>query len=306
MLGVHRNQAVRVRVPGKVNLFLGVGALRPDGYHDITSVFQAVSVYDDVVARPAERVSVRTAGPEADGVPNDGRNLAWRAAEMLAADARIGDGVALHIRKRIPVAGGMAGGSADAAGTLMACAALWRTGSSRADLATLASRLGADVPFSLSGGTALGTGRGDQLTPVLAISEYHWVFAVSPDGMSTPEVYRELDRLREQGLAPPPAASPAEVLDALRAGDCGRLADALTNDLQPAAVSLRPQLRDVLAAGGDLGALGGVVSGSGPTCAFICAHADAARDLADELDRARVCKRTVVASSPAPGARIGA
>jgi 4-diphosphocytidyl-2-C-methyl-D-erythritol kinase len=147
-------------------------------------------------------------------------------------------------------------------------------------------------------------GRGEQLTPVLSTGEYHWVFALSGIGLSTVDVYRELDRQRRAVEAPDPIGTADEMLDALRAGDCGRVADALANDLQPAALSLRPELGDILAAGSDLGALGGIVSGSGPTCAFLCAHADAAQDLAAELDRARVCAATQTATAPAPGARI--
>lgn len=295
---------VRVRVPAKVNLYLSVGTARPDGYHDLTTVFQAVGVYDDVVARAADGLHLKTGGPYAGGVPTDDANLAWRAAELLAAHAGTPADVGLELHKNIPAAGGMAGGSADAAGALLACATLWRTGTSRAQLATLAAQLGSDVTFPLTGGTALGVGRGEQLTPVLSTGEYHWVFALAEVGLSTVDVYRELDRQRETGEAPDPIGTADEMLDALRAGDCGRVADALANDLQPAALSLRPELDDVLAAGLDLGALGGIISGSGPTCAFLCAHADAAQDLAADLDRARLCAATQVATAPAPGARI--
>ncbi len=296
--------AVRVRVPAKVNLHLSVGSARPDGYHDLTTVFQAVSVYDDVIARGADGIHVKTAGPYARGVPTDGANLAWRAAELLAAHTGASADVRLELHKNIPLAGGMAGGSADAAAALVACAALWRTGTSRTQLATLAAQLGSDVTFPLTGGTALGVGRGEQLTPVLATGEYHWVFALADVGLSTVDVYRELDRLRADGQAPDPIGAADEMLDSLRAGDCGRVADALGNDLQPAALSLRPELDDVLSTGAELGALGGIVSGSGPTCAFLCAHADAAQDLAGELDRAGICSSTHVATAPAPGARI--
>jgi 4-diphosphocytidyl-2-C-methyl-D-erythritol kinase len=295
---------VRVRVPAKVNLHLSVGVVRPDGYHDLTTVFQAVSVYDDIVARAAEGLQVTAAGPFALGVPVDNANLAWQAAELLATHAGTAADVRLDLYKNIPPAGGMAGGSADAAGALVACAALWHTGTSRAQLATLAAQLGSDVSFPLTGGTALGVGRGEQLTPVLSTGEYHWVFALAGAGLSTVDVYRELDRQRSTGEAPDPVGPADEMLDALRAGDCGRVADALANDLQPAALALRPELEEVLAAGADLGALGGIVSGSGPTCAFLCAHADAAQDLAIDLDRERVCAATQVATAPAPGARV--
>ncbi|HEY2298282.1 MAG TPA: 4-(cytidine 5'-diphospho)-2-C-methyl-D-erythritol kinase [Jatrophihabitans sp.] len=296
--------AVRVRVPAKINLHLAVGATRPDGFHELTTVFQAVSVYDEVIARAGDGMRLTASGERARGVPVDATNLAWKAAAMLADHVGTDADVLLELHKSIPVAGGMAGGSADAAGALVACAALWRTGSSRVQLAELAARLGSDVAFPLTGGTALGTGRGEQITPVLATGEYHWVFALADFGISTADTYAELDRMRAAGTAPDPIGAPDELLDALRAGDCGRLADALANDLQPAVMSLRPELGDVLEAGVEFGALGGVVSGSGPTCAFLCAHADAARDLAEELDDAKVCGATRVATAPAPGARI--
>jgi 4-diphosphocytidyl-2-C-methyl-D-erythritol kinase len=296
--------AVRVRVPAKINLHLGVGSERPDGYHDLTTVFQAVTLYDDVVARGAEGLEVRAAGDEAADVPVDDTNLAWRAAELLASHAAVPPDVLLELHKSIPVAGGMAGGSADAAAALLACAMLWRTGTPKSELVQLAAELGSDVVFPLTGGTALGRGRGEHITPVLTTGEYHWVLALADYGISAAAAYRELDRLRSLGDAPKPIGPPDELLDALRAGDCGRLADALANDLQPAAFSLHPELRDVIDAGRSLGALGGIVSGSGPTCAFLCAHADAARELADELDASGVCRATQVATAPAHGARV--
>ena len=297
---------VRVRVPAKVNLHLSVGSARPDGFHDLTTVFQAVTMYDDVVARPATGLHLRVTGEDAAQVPDDETNLAWRAARLLAGHANVAPDVALELHKAIPVAGGMAGGSADAAAALLACSMLWRTGTSKSELAALAAELGSDVAFPLMGGTALGRGRGERLTPVLTTGEYHWVLALADYGISAGAAFRELDRMRAAHSAPAPIGSPDEVLDALRAGDCGRLADALANDLQAAAVSLHPELDDVLRAGAELGALAGIVSGSGPTCAFLCAHADAARDLAEELDEARVCSATRVATAPAPGARITA
>lgn len=296
--------SVRVRVPAKLNLHLAVGDVRPDGYHELTTVFQAVTLYDDVVARAADGVHLRTSGEGTHEVPTDHTNLAWRAAELLAAHASVPADVLLELHKTIPVAGGMAGGSADGAGALLACSLLWRTGTPKSELSELAAELGADVAFPLTGGTALGTGRGEHLTPVLATGEYHWVLALADYGISAAAAYGELDRMRAAGTAPAPIGAPDDLLDALRAGDCGRLADELANDLQPAALSLHPELADVLAAGGELGALGGVVSGSGPTCAFLCAHADAARELADDLAAAGVCRTTRVATAPAHGARV--
>jgi 4-diphosphocytidyl-2-C-methyl-D-erythritol kinase len=298
------SETVRVRVPAKVNLYLGVGGARSDGYHELTTVYQAVSIYDEIIARHFEGIKLRVFGEDVGEVPTDETNLAWRAAAALARSADVSANVALDLHKTIPVAGGMAGGSADAAAALLACATLWRTGTSKAELVAVAARLGSDVVFPLAGGTALGTGRGEQVTPVLATGEYHWVFAMADYGISAGAAYSELDRLRAAGSAPPPNGSPDQVLDALRSGDAGRLADALHNDLEAAAVSLHPELRDVLAAGAEFGALAGIISGSGPTCAFLCAHADAARDLADDLDSAELCRSVELATAPASGARV--
>jgi len=297
-------ESVRVRVPAKVNLHLSVGQVRADGFHEITTVFQAVGVYDDVVARVADGLHIQAVGDDIDDVPLDSSNLAWRAAQMLAEHAHVEPDVALELHKTIPVGGGMAGGSADAAAALVACAHLWRTGTPRSELAELAAELGSDVAFPLTGGTALGTGRGEQLTPVLATGAYDWVFAFADYGIPAGDAYAELDRLRATQRPPTASGSPDEVLDALRAGDCGRLADALSNDLQAAALSLHPELADVIDTGLSNGALAGIVSGSGPTCAFLCAHADAARELAESLDESGTCRATRVASSPAHGARV--
>ncbi len=272
-------RAVTVRVPGKVNLELRVGPRRPDGYHDLATIFHAVSVYDHVTVTPADTWSVRLTGPYAGLVPEDETNLALRAARKLATSVRWTDPVAITVDKAIPVAGGMAGGSADAAGTLVACEALWDLGLTRDDLERVAARLGADVPFLLHGGTAIGSGRGDRIAPVLARGELHWVlWASDVDGLSTPQVYAECDRLRARRQVGPPETSDA-LLAALRTMDTTAVGDALHNDLQEAALSLRPDLEDVLAAGLDLGAQGAVVSGSGPTVAFLVGSQAEAIDL---------------------------
>ncbi|MEP7179236.1 MAG: 4-(cytidine 5'-diphospho)-2-C-methyl-D-erythritol kinase [Pseudonocardiales bacterium] len=296
--------AVRVRVPAKVNLYLGVGALHADGFHDLVTVFQAVDLTDNVTARPAKGLRVRMSGEGAADLPTGQENIAWRAATRLAEHAGVAPEVALEITKSIPVAGGMAGGSADAAATLLACATLWRTQSSKSELLELAALLGSDVAFPLLGGTALGTGHGEVLTPVLATGEFHWVLALAAFGISAGAAYRELDRLRARGGAPPLAEGPEALLDALRAGDPERVGAALTNDLQPAVLALAPALRRTLAAGQDLGAIAGVVCGSGPTCAFLCADARAANRLAASLAAEDVCRTTRVATGPVPGARV--
>ncbi|KSZ58705.1 4-diphosphocytidyl-2C-methyl-D-erythritol kinase [Rhodococcus pyridinivorans KG-16] len=294
---------VTVRVPSKVNLHLAVGDLRPDGYHDLHTVFQALSLYDEVSVVPADTLSVTVRGTGAEVVPTDSTNLAWRAAEMMAERAARTPDVAITIDKGIPVAGGMAGGSADAAATLVALDALWGIGASREDLADLAARLGSDVPFCLHGGTAIGTGRGERLVPVLTRGTFHWVLALAKGGLSTPVVFRELDRLRAEG-EPHRLGSADAVLSALGSGDAHQLAPLLGNDLQAAALSLDPMLRRTLRAGVEAGALAGIVSGSGPTCAFLVEDQHAAVTVSAELAGAGVCRTVRVASGPVPGARV--
>jgi 4-diphosphocytidyl-2-C-methyl-D-erythritol kinase len=378
--------AVTVRVPAKVNLQLAVGPARADGYHSLVTVFHAVSLFDEVTVRPAERMAVKVTGEDSAAVPAGKTNLAWQAAVALAAAAGRkprDSAVVIEIRKRIPVAAGLAGGSADAAATLVACNELWRTGLSQRELAQVAAELGSDVPFALVGGTAVGRGRGEELTPALVAGNYHWALAFAHTGLSTAQVYATCDRIRAararaDGLAadtqagPDPAASeragsaravpgqavpgqavpgqavPAravpgqavpgqtgralagragaadavrraaatgrpgvpepelsrELMTALRSGDPARVGPLLSNDLQPAAVSLLPELRRALAAGREYGALGAIVSGSGPTCAFLAKDAAHAGDLAVALTGAGVCRAVARASGPAPGAAL--
>ncbi|MCT1479245.1 4-(cytidine 5'-diphospho)-2-C-methyl-D-erythritol kinase [Microbacterium sp. p3-SID336] len=282
-------RSVHVRAPGKINVYLGVGGRHDDGYHALATVFQAVSLYEDVIAREADDFSLTVSGVEDDGsVPLDDRNLAMRAAKLLATATEHRGGVALEIRKSVPVAGGMGGGSADAAAALVACDALWGTGLSPARLHDLAARLGADVPFALHGGTAVGTGRGDQLNPALARGRFDWLLATSAEGLSTPTVYGRLDELRDEegALADDPPLSldvPIPVLHALRTGDPWQLADAIHNDLQAAAVDLRPDLAVTIERGVAAGALAGVVSGSGPTVALLCADPETAQRVQNTL-----------------------
>jgi len=299
---------VHARAPGKINVFLKVGSLLEDGYHDVASAYQAVSLYEDVRAWPADDFSVSASGTvDLSSVPTDGSNIAIKAARLLARRTDYRGGVRLEIEKHVPVAGGMGGGSADAAATLLACDALWATGLSREDLLALATELGSDVPFSFTGGTAIGTGRGDQLSPALAKGTFQWVLAVADFGLSTPTVYQELDRHRvrhSQDIFPAPVAPSvdANVLQALRAGDPHMLAETLYNDLQAPALHLEPSLAKVLELGEQNGALAGIVSGSGPTIAFLAADLDSALELQIALSAARL---TVVrATGPVHGARI--
>ncbi|MFE6187987.1 4-(cytidine 5'-diphospho)-2-C-methyl-D-erythritol kinase [Streptomyces sp. NPDC056465] len=296
-------RSVTVRVPAKVNAQLAVGAPRPDGFHDLANVFLAVGLYDEVTVTPADALRVTCSGPDAGQVPLDATNLAARAAIALAARHDIAPDVHIHIAKDIPVAGGMAGGSADGAAALLACDTLWSTGASREELLEICAELGSDVPFSLVGGAALGVGRGERLTPVEVGGTFHWVFAVADGGLSTPAVYGEFDRLTAGTDVPEPAASPA-LLTALGKGDATALADALGNDLQAAALSLRPSLADTLAAGTAAGALAALVSGSGPTTAFLTADEESAHKVADALLASGTCRSARVALAPAPGATV--
>jgi 4-diphosphocytidyl-2-C-methyl-D-erythritol kinase len=297
---------VTVRVPSKVNLHLAVGAVRKDGFHELVTVFQSLSLTDEVTVAIADEPGVEVRGEGASAVPTDGANLAWRAVEELARHAGKGaeePKVRVMIRKSIPVSGGMAGGSADAAATLVALANLWKLEMGRDELAHVAAALGSDVPFMLHGGTALGTGRGEQIVPVLTRHTFHWVLAFARGGLATPKVYAEMDRLRDSG-DPPRVGEVEPVLEALATGDPRQLALLLGNDLQAAAVSLRPGLRRTLRAGVDAGALAGTVSGSGPTCAFLCASGEDAVQVAAELSGAGVCRTVRVVHGPVPGARV--
>jgi 4-diphosphocytidyl-2-C-methyl-D-erythritol kinase len=304
---------VKVRVPAKINLHLGVGPVRGDGYHELSTVYHAISLYDELTARRGDTLTLTMEGEGAGELALDESNLVIRAARTLAAHVKLPAHARLHLRKQIPLSAGLAGGSADAAAALVACDALWGTGLSRDELASVAADVGSDVPFLVYGGTALGTGRGEAVSPVLARpNSWHWVVAMADGGLSTPEVYRELDRLRYAGQAARhavPAGNPLlggadRLLAALRQRDPAVLGAALDNDLQAAALSLRPGLADVLKAGQAAGALAGLVSGSGPTCVFLAADGPHATRIADELTAAEVCRVARTAHGPVAGARV--
>jgi 4-diphosphocytidyl-2-C-methyl-D-erythritol kinase len=304
--------SVTVRVPAKINLQLSVGPLRPDGYHGLVTVFHAISLFDEVTVVPANVDSVTVSGEGAAHVPENGDNLALRAVRALRAElaerggaaGASGAGVAVTIAKRIPVAGGMAGGSADAAAALVACNKLWDAGLSQAELCEAGSTVGSDVAFAVLGGTAVGRGRGEQLTPALVgPAQYHWVLAFADGHLSTPAVYGALDRMRaDQDVAEPELSN--ELMAALRAGDAERLGAAISNDLQVPAISLFPALRKTLSAGREFAALGALVSGSGPTCYFLARDEGHATDLAVSLSGAGVCRSVATAAGPAAGASV--
>jgi 4-diphosphocytidyl-2-C-methyl-D-erythritol kinase len=297
---------VTVRVPAKVNLQLSVGPREANGYHNLVSVFQAVSIFDDVTltkSHPGSGVTISITGEQTHGVPEDGSNLAVKAAHLIAEKFDIDVDVHIEVKKSIPVAGGMAGGSADAAATLVAMDALYKLDATREELLELGSQLGSDVPFMIAGGTAVGTGRGDQLTAALSRGTYHWVFALSTVGLSTPAVYSECDRMRAELEVAEPKVSDS-LMQALLSGNPELVGRALSNDLQNPACSLRPALSLVLEVGRDYGALGAIVSGSGPTVAFLVADEEAGLDLAVALTASGVVGSVARATGPVHGARV--
>jgi len=298
--------SVTVRVPAKVNLQLSVGPRESNGYHNLVSVFQAVSIFDEVTltkSHPGSGVTISITGEQTHGVPEDGTNLAVKAAQLIGDKFDLDVDVHIEVKKSIPVAGGMAGGSADAAATLVAMDALYKLEATREELLELGSQLGSDVPFMIAGGTAVGTGRGDQLTAALSRGTYHWVFALSTVGLSTPAVYAECDRMRAELEVADPKVSDA-LMQALLSGDPELVGRSLTNDLQNPACSLRPALSLVLEVGRDYGALGAIVSGSGPTVAFLVADEEAGLDLAVALTASGVVGSVARATGPVHGARV--
>ena len=295
-----------MRVPAKVNLQLSVGPREANGYHNLVSVFQAVSIFDDVTVTKSHEgsgVTISVTGEQTHGVPEDHSNLAVKAAHLIAEKFDIDVDVHIEVKKSIPVAGGMAGGSADAAATLVAMDALYKLEATREELLELGSQLGSDVPFMIAGGTAVGTGRGDQLTAALSRGTYHWVFALSTVGLSTPAVYGECDRMRAELEVAEPKVSDG-LMQALLSGNPELVGKALSNDLQNPACSLRPALSLVLEVGRDYGALGAIVSGSGPTVAFLVADEEAGLDLAVALTASGVVGSVARATGPVHGARV--
>lgn len=300
-------ELVRVRVPAKINLSLQVLGLRDDGFHELGTVFQAVSLFDEVSATLVNEptISAVVLGDGADQIGVGLDNLAVRAAQLLRTKFGSDDlGVHLKIKKTIPVAGGMAGGSADAAGALLACSVLWDLDTDPDDLANLASELGSDVSFPLIGGTAIGRGRGEILVPLLSRGTYHWVLAVAERGLSTPVVFRQFDEMNGQDHFVHEPDAERGVLNALVTGDARALAGSLHNDLEAAALRLYPELDQILQAGRSAGALAGIVSGSGPTCAFLCASESDAIFVAATLQSIREVRGTKRVSGPVCGAQL--
>ena len=299
-------KSVTVRVPAKVNLQLSVGPREADGFHNLVTVFQAISIFDDVTVTfspPKSGLSISITGDQRHGVPADDSNLAIKAIALIAKEYDLEIDAHVEIKKLIPVAGGMAGGSADAAAAIVAIDYLYSLGMSREEMTEIAAQLGSDVPFMLSGGTAIGTGHGDQLTAALSRGTYHWVLALSSIGLSTPAIYSECDRLRLESEIVEPQTNEM-LMQALLAADPKSVGAHLVNDLQAAACSLRPALRLVLDVGQEYGALGALVSGSGPTVAFLVSDEEAGLDLAVALTASGVVGSVARAYGPVAGAKV--
>ena len=300
------SNSVTVRVPAKVNLQLSVGPREADGFHGLVSVFQAISIYDDVTltkTHSGDGITISIIGDQTHGVPEDHSNLAAKAAQLMAQEFDLDIDAHIEVKKSIPVAGGMAGGSADAAAVIVGIDALYHLGATRDEMLDIGAKLGSDVPFMINGGTAIGQGRGDQLTAALSRGTYHWVLALSTVGLSTPAVYTECDRLRAgQEIAAPQTSD--LLMQALLAADSKSVGAALVNDLQAAACSLRPALDLVLEVGRDYGALGAIVSGSGPTVAFLVSDEEQGLDLAVALTASGVVGSVARAQGPVHGAKV--
>jgi 4-diphosphocytidyl-2-C-methyl-D-erythritol kinase len=295
--------AISVDVPAKINPHLGVGDPRADGYHALSTVYQAISLHDTVTAERLGEpgIAITISGEGAGTLPTGEANLAHKAAKLVALYAGIEPDVRLHLNKRIPVAGGLAGGSADAAGALIACARLWDVAIGDAELHRLAAGLGSDVPFCLKGGTAIGTGRGEELTPVASAGAWHWVVATTDTQISTPECYKEVDRLREDGIGRF-SADVGPIVQAFEGGaSADELARLLVNDMEAAAVSLRPQLASLMHGGLEEGALAAHVSGSGPTVLFLAHDVKHAVALARRLRMRGGARSVHLARGPVPG-----
>lgn len=292
-----------MRVPGKVNVYLGVGPREFSGYHELATIFQAVGIYDEVTVSAADSLTISGLGSFADQIPTDETNLAWKAAELVARACGEEPNIHIQIDKSIPIAAGMAGGSADAAATLLACDAYWNAGIPRDQLDAMAATLGSDVPFMLHGGCALGVGRGDVLSPVMIRGSFHWVFATFVEGLSTAQIYEKTDEMRGLEFEEEPEV-PTELLSALARGDAPALGRLLHNDLQLAATTSRPKLGQVLEQGIDLGALGAIISGSGPTCAFLARDESSAIDLVVALKASGLVDDVLHTHGPVHGARV--
>lgn len=295
---------ITVRAAAKFNLHLGVGPVREDGFHPLATVYHAIGLYDDVTVSEADRWQVTLSAEDhiaLGEVPTGDDNIVVRAGKALAAHHGIDRAASIEIHKGIPVAGGLAGGSADAAATLVALDRLWSLETSDEDLLAIAGQLGSDVPFALVGATAIGGGRGEIVDPVADNGAWWWVAVGSEQGLSTPAVYRAFDELVGADVAEPQV--PERLLMALEKGDADLLAEALANDLQAPALALRPDLAQTFTDGEEAGALAVQLSGSGPTVLMLCRDATHAREVAGAM-QAKAYDRIWAAPGPVAGVHV--
>lgn len=298
---------------GKINLFFKVGPLQENGYHQVASLYQAVNLPETVIAEVAPDWEVAVTGnidaSHLKGVPTNRNNLVVKAAKAAGAALRFKrvPRLSFTIHKNVPVAGGMGGGSADAAAAILAAESAWGRKLSTAERFSVAAELGADVPFSMLGGSAIGVGTGHELDPIEQRSVLHWILVPNDFGLSTPAVYAELDRLRDMRGDNPKWVPEAQVnqllVEALRQGAGAEdIAPLLHNDLQEAAVSLRPELQDILDLEERAMALRAIISGSGPTIAMLARDANDAHAIASRLQT--FGQQAIVTTSPAGGAQL--
>jgi 4-diphosphocytidyl-2-C-methyl-D-erythritol kinase len=291
---------LRARAAAKVNLGLYVGPLRDDGrYHEVVSVLQSIAVWDELeVEVVPEGLGLEVEG---EGLPPDETNLVLVAARELARRSRDLPGARFRLRKGIPISAGLGGGSADGAAALIALDRLWGLHLPSVNLHAMAAEVGSDVPFCVAGGTGVATGRGDKVREVPSRGTTWWVVGIDHERLATEDVYHHFDEL-DLGVALDDRW-PTELLDALAAGDVQRLAASLYNDLEPAAFDLLPALAKSKQRLLDAGALGAVMSGSGPTMLGLCEDEDHATQVARAARSAFA--RTEVTRGPVPGVTFG-
>jgi 4-diphosphocytidyl-2-C-methyl-D-erythritol kinase len=286
---------ITASAPGKINLYFAVGPKLENGYHEVCSVYLALNLREEVSVTKATDLKIGVSGTinNLESVPTDESNLVVKAAKLVTEET-----LSFGIQKQVPIAGGMGGGSADAAASLMATSELFGT-----ELPANSVALGADVPFALMGGVALGTGVGENLTPLPMHGKLHIVLIPSEGQLSTPVVYNHLDELRESAALVPDSAptEPTELIEALKHGHVEEVAKHAHNDLQWAALSLKPELQDTIDRAKAAGALAAMVSGSGPTVFAIAKDEISANKIATEFGGS-----AIVTTGPSAGAKIEA
>lgn len=320
-----RPNRATVRAPAKLNIYLQIGDVREDGYHDITTVYQTIDLFEEVAVTDlsqedgecdkAEFVHISLSGPESnESIPTDGHNLASKAAKLLAQRYGITPKLHLDISKRIPARGGLGGGSADAAATLIGCNIIWDLHLRKEELMALGALLGEDVPVHIQGGMAIGVGHKQPLIPIPAgpgdhyphhHPDWYWVLGVPyGDGLSTRDVFVQLDAMKgTRGAVDFASAHNTCLATSWGTENPETLAPRLSNDLERPAGVLLPALVKGLEEGRrDENALAGFMTGSGSTCVFLARSAEGAEALARNLKERELFRNIILAKGPAEGA----